>query len=257
MKKSLQLVATSLLLFCSLSISAQDVDLERTIREKDSLFWLAYNKCDDAGMHEFIADDVEFYHDKGGIQKGWATFQETTKKNLCGRADWRIRREAYPESYRIYPMEKDGRLYGAVLSGDHKFFVTENGKPEYWTGVAKFTHLWLLTDGKWKMSRILSYNHDAPKYENKRTEIFVSDKALSPFVGKYKSDQGELTFEKSSNGLTLYIRNNKYVLFPESQTTFFYKERDLTFEFVKSGDKVSKVIIRENGAIVGESPVVK
>lgn len=252
--KNIQLGWTGvLLLLLGNLLQAQQADLNRTIREKDSLFWIAYNTCNLEGMHEFVADDIEFYHDKGGIQKGWTTFAETTTRNLCGRKDWKLRREADPDSYRIYPMEKDGQLYGAILSGDHKFYVTESGQPEYWTGVAKFTHLWLLQDRKWKMSRILSYDHGAPKYENKRKEIQLSDQAISQFAGTFKSKQGDLKFEKSKNGLMLLVGQNNYALFPESANTFFYKERDLTFEFVKSGEKTTKVIVRENGNIADEA----
>lgn len=155
----LQILANTLLLFFGLSANAQNPGLERSIRENDSLFWIAYNQCDYEGMHEFIADDVEFYHDKGGIQKGWETFIQTTKKNLCERKNWKLRREAVPASYRIFQMEDKGKVYGAILTGEHKFYITESGKPEFYSGIAKFTHLWLLKNGKWKMSRILSYDH--------------------------------------------------------------------------------------------------
>jgi len=42
-------------------------------------------------------------------------------------------------------------------------------------------------------------------------------------------------------------------LHPESETIFFVSDRDLTFEFVKEGAKVSKVVVREHGAIVEEA----
>lgn len=152
-------LAGLLLLFSSYTSTAQSSDIEQTIRKNDSLFWLAYNKCDIAGMRVFIADDMEFYHDKGGVQKGLRAFEETSRKNLCSSNNWQLRREAIQGSVRFYPMESNGKAYGAILSGDHKFFVTENGKPEQATGVAKFTHLWLLENGNWKMARIISYDH--------------------------------------------------------------------------------------------------
>jgi hypothetical protein len=45
----------------------------------------------------------------------------------------------------------------------------------------------------------------------------------------------------------------KFVLHPESENLFFITERDLTFEFVKEGSKVSKIIVREHGAVVEEA----
>jgi hypothetical protein len=45
----------------------------------------------------------------------------------------------------------------------------------------------------------------------------------------------------------------KFVLHPQSENLFFITERDLTFEFVKAGSKVSKIIVREHGAVVEEA----
>jgi hypothetical protein len=45
----------------------------------------------------------------------------------------------------------------------------------------------------------------------------------------------------------------KFVLQPESENVFFTAERDLTFEFVKTGTKVSKIVVREHGAVVEEA----
>src|SRR5262249_421878 len=42
------------------------------------------------------------------------------------------------------------------------FYAQEKGRPEYLTSTAKFTHVWLLENGKWKLSRALSYDHQEP-----------------------------------------------------------------------------------------------
>jgi hypothetical protein len=60
---------------------------------------------------------------------------------------------------RVFPLRHGNTVYGAVVSGEHEFFVSEPGKPERLNGRAVFTHLWLLRDGTWKMARILSYSH--------------------------------------------------------------------------------------------------
>jgi hypothetical protein len=46
--------------------------------------------------------------------------------------------------------------------GEHNFYVTEKGV-EKLEGRAKFTHIWLLTKDGWKMSRVLSFDHQAVK----------------------------------------------------------------------------------------------
>jgi len=257
MKPFLQNLGGLLLLFCSVASSGQASSIERTIRESDSLFWIAYNQCDIEGMHAYIAEDVEFYHDKGGIQKGWKILAQTTRNNLCSRTGWRLRREETKGTTKMFPMESDGKIYGAILSGEHQFFVTEDGKPEYASGSAKFTHLWLVENENWKMSRILSYDHGAPHYLNKRTAISLSPKTLKQFQGKYDSKQGVITVSPKSGWLSLSLGGNVFEIFPESETVFFASDRDLTFEFVRSGTKVTRMIVRENGQIIENDPIVR
>ena len=129
------------------------------IVQQDSLFWKAYNSCDVEGMNSFFTKDVEFYHDKGGASFGLDTLAAIFKKNLCSRDDFRLRREPVAGSYKVFTLENRGTLYGAILSGEHVFYINEKGKPEFLDGLAKFTHVWLLKDGKWKMARVLSYDH--------------------------------------------------------------------------------------------------
>jgi len=152
------------LLFLTISLFAQtESSLETTIRHEDSLFWDAYNRCDVEKMSEFFWPDVEFYHDKAGLIAGLSPFTDALKNGLCGNANSHLRREAIPETVKVYPLEKNGAVYGAVLSGEHYFYVNDKGKPEYRDGMAKFFHVWLLKDGKWKMARVVSYDHhDAP-----------------------------------------------------------------------------------------------
>ena len=39
----------------------------------------------------------------------------------------------------------------------------DDDNPEYFTSSAKYTVLWILIDDEWKMSRIYSFDHQAPK----------------------------------------------------------------------------------------------
>ena len=85
------------------------------------------------------------------------------KKNLCSGTGHAMRREALAETVHVFPLEKDHVVYGAVMSGEHVFFIRDTDKPEVLDGQARFTHLWLLRAGTWKMARILSYDHGAPR----------------------------------------------------------------------------------------------
>lgn len=161
-------LATRVSLFILLAFGLQtevtaqqnDADLEKLIRQKDSLFWNAYNTCQLNGLEEFFTSDLEFYHDMGGVTLGVAAMVESIKNNLCNpNKDFRLRRKALEETVKVYPLKKDGAIYGAIISGEHVFYIRQNGKPEQLDGQALFNNLWILQNGSWKMKRILSYNH--------------------------------------------------------------------------------------------------
>jgi len=146
-----------LLLIVFQDLHAQD-DL-RAVLVRDSLFWHHFNNCEIDAMAGFVTDDLEFYHDKNGLTKGGETFLPTTRRNLCVNDNFHIRREVVAGSVKVYPLHDRGTLYGAVLSGQHVFYVLERGKEPRLDGLAQFTNLWLRTGSGWRMSRILSYDH--------------------------------------------------------------------------------------------------
>jgi uncharacterized protein DUF4440 len=129
------------------------------VAERERVFWSAYNACAVAEMPALIAEDVEFYHDRGGITLGRDALVESVRKNLCSNPDFRIRREEVPGTVRVFTLKKDGVVYGAIASGEHTFDIVEKGKAPVRDGLARFTTLWLLKDGTWRMSRVLSYDH--------------------------------------------------------------------------------------------------
>ncbi len=258
MKRKYMFTAMICLLFivptATLFAQATEENVSATISHLDSAFWKAYNNCDTAAYTNFIWDDVEFYHDKGGITDGAKALSQSLAKNLCSNANYRLRREAVAGTVHVYPMQKDNQLYGAVISGEHVFYITANSKPEYLDGQASFTHLWLLKDGVWKMSRILSYNHHPADYINKRKEVILPEVRLSALTGRYVSkEQGSMNVQKGNGVLILTAGNNSFTLYPQADTLFFTKERDLVFEFVLQNGKPLKMIVRERGAIADEA----
>ncbi|SKC65329.1 nuclear transport factor 2 family protein [Ohtaekwangia koreensis] len=129
--------------------------LTETILHLDSLFWQAYNACDVDKMATFFTDDVEFYHDKGGLTTTRATLMAVTQKGMCGNSNFRLRREPVKGSAKVFAMNN----YGAILSGEHVFYILEKGKADRLDGRARFTHIWRFKDNEWKMHRVLSYDH--------------------------------------------------------------------------------------------------
>ena len=149
------------LLLAYSDIHAQTTEKEviQTIFTKDSLFWAGYNDCNIAQCRPLIADNVEFYHDKGGILNGVEALCEALQKNLCNNPVYHLRREAIDSTVKVFPLSSANVFYGAIISGEHLFYVTDKGQKEYLDGHANFMQLWILKDGVWKMTRILSYNH--------------------------------------------------------------------------------------------------
>jgi Domain of unknown function (DUF4440) len=143
----------------NVSAQANEEQLAQMILKKDSLFWDSYNRCDTSNYNQFFSDDLEFYHDKGGIIHGVDGLALSMKKNLCSNADFRLRREVVKGTVKVFPLANSEKLYGAVLSGEHVFYILEKGKEPRLDGRARFTHLWLLKNNVWKMTRILSYDH--------------------------------------------------------------------------------------------------
>jgi hypothetical protein len=134
-----------------------------SLRQFDSEYWKAFNACEVQKQTKMNAEDLEFYHDIGGVMRGRASFAETTAKNICGRSDWRLRRAEVPGTVKLYPLRRDGEIYGAVISGEHYFYHTNKGHPETLEGKARFTHTLLLKDGEWQVARVLSFDHGSEK----------------------------------------------------------------------------------------------
>ncbi|MBI5726659.1 MAG: nuclear transport factor 2 family protein [Ignavibacteriales bacterium] len=134
-------------------------DLYRTLHDKDSLlFSIGFNTCDIPQFDSLLSENFEFYHDKAGITDSKAAFIAGIRDGLC-KMPYKPRREIVEGSLTVYPLEHNGMLYGAVQNGSHSFYAIEAGKPERLTSVAKFTHVWLIQNGSWKLSRALSFDH--------------------------------------------------------------------------------------------------
>ncbi|MDJ1501677.1 DUF3471 domain-containing protein [Xanthocytophaga agilis] len=228
--------------------------LTATILHLDSLFWKTYNECNLTENTRYIAPNIQFYHDKGGITSGAAALTNSLAKNICGNPNQKIRREEVPGTIQVFPMRDGNRIYGAIISGEHYFYVSQNGKPERREGLANFMNLWTLENNEWKMSYILSYNHHEAPPINTRKEISLPAKTLKHYEGIYKNPTfGSFTIKSNGTYLTMKSSNSRMDIFAEKPNLFFSKERDLQFEFATdTKQKVSKIIVHENGKVVDE-----
>lgn len=125
-------------------------ELDSAITALDAALFDAYNRCDLDKFASFFVDDVEFYHDQGGVTLGRANLTESVKKNICGK----VTRELVPGTLEVHYMKG----YGAVEMGVHRFHHPGNEDKEG-IGEAKFIHLWQYKDNAWKITRVISYDH--------------------------------------------------------------------------------------------------
>jgi ketosteroid isomerase-like protein len=129
-------------------------DLFETISRLDRETFDAFNRHDLARLTASFTEDLEFYHDTGGLS-GYAENAEGFRKMFASMPD--IRRDLEPGSLQVYPI-KD---YGAMEIGRHRFCHKENGKDD--CGTFGFAMVWRKTGDSWKISRVLSYGHQPPK----------------------------------------------------------------------------------------------
>jgi hypothetical protein len=229
--------------------NASPENLAKNILYHDSIFWAAYDACDVEKMSAYFTDDIEFYHDKNGLTTPKLKLDEATRTGLCGNPNWHLRREAIEGTIKVFPMDN----FGALISGEHLFYINETGKKEYLDGYGKFTHLWKFADNTWKMSRVISYDHGPPPFINKRKEMVLEVRELHRLTGKYKSSRGETaTITAGNNSLTIAMGNFQIQLVPESKTKFFARDRDLQIGFVLQENEVNNLVVYERGNVVDE-----
>lgn len=155
-------------IFAAFSISAQAIDqqpakkegptageLFDTIARMDGAIFGAFNAHDVDRLMSLFTDDLEFYHDTGGLTDHRQS-AESFKNMFAGTPD--IRRDLVKGSLEVYPI-KD---HGAIEIGEHRFCHKENGKDD--CGTFKFAMIWRNTGESWKISRVISYGHVLPPH---------------------------------------------------------------------------------------------
>ena len=124
--------------------------LYNEIAQIDSVMFDAFNRQDMVKFKSFFAEDLEWYQDNQGVipyETVFKNFQDNFNK------DFKLTRKLVKSSLEVHPI-KD---YGAIEIGVHQFHHIENGKEEI--GTFKFLMIWHKKDGKWQISRVVSYDH--------------------------------------------------------------------------------------------------
>ncbi len=116
----------------------------------------SFNRCSDPEQLKrhagYFSDDVEFYHDNGGVTWNRADMLERTRDNACGK----YTRELVEDSLEVYPIKN----FGAVSRGTHRFCEATSSTCD---GLADFVMMWREQDGNWQLTRVLSFGHRASR----------------------------------------------------------------------------------------------
>ncbi len=130
--------------------SSSTTELYGEIAKMDSVLFDAFNAHDLNKFRGMFTEDLEFYHDLGGLSNYKQTMESFGK--LFDQNNG-MRRELVKGSLEVYPIKN----YGAIEVGVHTFYHMENGRQNQ--GSFKFVHIWKNENGQWKISRVISYGH--------------------------------------------------------------------------------------------------
>lgn len=186
-------VISTLLCYTSNAQISKDSNLFIQLKKTDSLFFEeGFNKCNFEILETYIPNDFEFYHDENGTQNK-EQFFTGFRESICSNTKRKPIRKIVEESLEVYRLKNNGETYGAIQKGIHLFYIKEPNKELYLTNIAKFTSVWNLESGEWKLSRVLSYDHKEPnksygqKFDaNYPLPLFDDDTKISELLSQHK-----------------------------------------------------------------------
>jgi hypothetical protein len=124
--------------------------LRDDILRADASMFAAFNSHDLDETMKWFDPGLEFYHDKDGALT-YAQVREGFRSMFAQNNG--MKRELMNDSVEVYPIKN----YGAIETGTHRFCHVENGSDV--CGVFKFVLVWRQQDGRWQVTRALSYDH--------------------------------------------------------------------------------------------------
>lgn len=152
----MKIVLTAVLVLASApAVAAEPADsLPATIARLDGEVFDSFNHCADPAQLDrhasYFDPAVEFYHDTGGVTWNREAMLANTRTYACGH----YTRQLVAGSLKVYPIQG----FGAIAQGQHRFCDSSSGRCD---GLADFTMIWRLHDGRWSITRVLSYAHRA------------------------------------------------------------------------------------------------
>ena len=124
---------------------SKDSNLYKEILATDTALFESYNTCDLETHASLISEDLEFYHDKGGLSTNKEEYMTSMKANICGK----VERILTPDTFEVHEI-KD---FGAISLGKHSF---HNLVEDSYSEPTKFITIYKNTENGWKITRVIS-----------------------------------------------------------------------------------------------------
>ena len=121
-------------------------ELHKQLEALDKTYFDAYNSCDLVTQANFYSEDIEFFHDQGGLSTDKQGIIDALEKNICGK----VTRTLVAGSIEVYPIPN----YGAVLMGLHSF--ANNQEPDAISTPSKFVMIWKKSEANWQITKVIS-----------------------------------------------------------------------------------------------------
>lgn len=144
---------------------------KQIMRADGKLFHDRFNNCKLDELDTLISDNFHFIHDQNGSQSR-SEFLKGFKDSICSTPARKPIRKAVPGTIQVFALYNEGRLYGAIETGEHDFYIKEPGKALYKTDAGRFSNVWLLAKTGWKLSESLSYDHHEPRPADKFDAVY-------------------------------------------------------------------------------------
>lgn len=227
---------------------AEDSDVYKAIKEKDSLmFEVGFNECNLSQIEALLPEQFEFYHDKDGITNTRTAFLKTIEENLCSSGRNKFNRILEPGSMEVFPLYDAGELYGAIQSGRHSFGNVD----------ARFTNLWLLENGEWIPSRMMSYDHQMkePEVITDVNFIQLSAEEMAIYLGRYRfSPDFTLAVIKEGNKIYGDAQGQKVEIKAFGNHQFLDQSQAMKLTFMADTSGVISILQIQgpNGTMLGE-----
>ncbi|GMN09306.1 hypothetical protein MTsPCn9_02380 [Croceitalea sp. MTPC9] len=135
-----------ILAFATNAQVAKESELFKKVMELDKTLFDAYNNCDMKTQARLMDEDLEFYHDMGGLSTSKSNVLKSIEQNICGK----VTRTLVENSVEVHEIKG----FGAVEIGMHKFY--NNQEPNVESKPSRFISVWKNDDSKWTLSRVIS-----------------------------------------------------------------------------------------------------